>query len=70
MGAWTLVYMGGYALGPLIGGVVLDAVGGRAAFALVGACGLLGAALFVRCCAAPPVRACPTTRAHSSRSRL
>lgn len=47
MGAWTLVYMGGYALGPLIGGAVLDALGGRVAFALVGACGLLGAALFL-----------------------
>ena len=27
MGAWTLVYMAGYALGPLLGGWALDALG-------------------------------------------
>jgi MFS family permease len=46
MGAWTLVYMGGYALGPLLGGWALDALGGRRAFLVVAAAGLLGAALF------------------------
>jgi MFS family permease len=46
MGAWTLVYMGGYALGPLLGGAAMDALGGRTAFALAAAAGLLGAALF------------------------
>ena len=46
MGAWTLVYMGGYALGPLLGGWALDALGGRGAFLAVAAVGLLGAALF------------------------
>ena len=46
MGAWTLVWMFGLALGPTLGGVVLDAFGPRGAFALVMAAGLAGAALF------------------------
>jgi MFS family permease len=46
MGVWTIVYMGGYALGPLLGGWALDALGGRAAFAVVTAACLVGAALF------------------------
>jgi len=46
MGAWTLVYMGGYALGPLLGGWALDALGGRGAYVAIAAAGLLGAALF------------------------
>ena len=46
MGAWTLVYTGGYALGPLLGGWALEALGGRGAFVAVGAAGLLGAVLF------------------------
>jgi len=46
MGAWTLVYIGGYSLGPLLGGWALEALGGRGAFALIAAAGLTGAALF------------------------
>ena len=46
MGMWTLVYMGGYALGPLLGGWALARLGGRGAFAVIAAAGLLGAALF------------------------
>jgi MFS family permease len=46
MGAWTLVYMGGYALGPLIGGWAMDRLGGRDAFLVIAAAGVLGAALF------------------------
>jgi MFS family permease len=46
MGMWTLVYMGGYALGPLLGGWALARLGGRGAFAATGAVALLGAALF------------------------
>jgi len=46
MGAWSLVFMGGYALGPLLGGRVLDVLGGRGAYAVGAAAGLLGAALF------------------------
>ncbi len=46
MGVWTIVYMGGYALGPLLGGWALDALGGRTAFAIVAATCLVGAALF------------------------
>ena len=46
MGAWTLVYMAGYAIGPLLGGWALDALGGRGAFVVIAAAGVLGAALF------------------------
>jgi MFS family permease len=46
MGTWTLVYMGGYAFGPLIGGWALDVLGGRLAFAIIAVACLLGAALF------------------------
>jgi MFS family permease len=46
MGAWTLVFMGGYALGPLAGGRLLDVLGGRTAFTLCAATCALGAALF------------------------
>ena len=46
MGMWTIVYMGGYALGPLLGGWALDALGGRAAFAVIAVACLAGAALF------------------------
>ena len=46
MGVWTLIYMGGYALGPLLGGWALEALGGRTSFAITGAVCLLGAALF------------------------
>ncbi len=47
MGAWTLVYMGGYALGPLLGGWLLDSLGGRGAFAVDAVAGALGAVLFL-----------------------
>jgi len=46
MGVWTLVYTGGYALGPLIGGFALDRLGGRGAFLVIAVTGVLGAALF------------------------
>jgi len=46
MGVWTFVYIGGYALGPLVGGWALDTLGGRGAFVAIAAAGLLGAALF------------------------
>ncbi len=46
MGMWTLVYMGGYALGPLLGGWALARLGGRGAFAAIAAAAFLGAALF------------------------
>jgi MFS family permease len=46
MGAWTLVQMGGYGLGPTFGGMALDRLGAQRAFALIGCCGLLGALLF------------------------
>jgi MFS family permease len=46
MGTWTIVYMGGYALGPLLGGWALDGLGGRPAFVVVAAACLTGAVLF------------------------
>lgn len=50
MGMWTIVYMGGYALGPLLGGWALDRLGGHAAFAVVAAACLAGALLFPLLC--------------------
>ncbi len=46
MGVWTLTYMGGYAMGPLLGGWALDSLGGRVSFALTAAVCVLGALLF------------------------
>ena len=46
MGVWTLTYMGGYAMGPLLGGWALDSLGGRVSFALTAAVCALGALLF------------------------
>jgi MFS family permease len=46
MGVWTLVYIGGYAMGPLLGGWALDRLGGRVSFALTAAVCALGALLF------------------------
>jgi len=46
MGAWTLVQMGGYALGPTFGGWALDGLGARPAFSLVGVLALTGSLLF------------------------
>jgi MFS family permease len=47
MGAWTLVWTGGIALGPIFGGLAMDHLGGRGAYAIVLAAGLTGAALYV-----------------------
>jgi MFS family permease len=46
MGVWTLIYMGGYAIGPLLGGWMLDALGGQASFAITAAVCLGGVVLF------------------------
>jgi MFS family permease len=43
---WTLVWMFGLSLGPTLGGLLLDALGGRGLFGLVLAVGLLGAVAF------------------------
>jgi MFS family permease len=45
MGAWSLVWIGGQALSPLVTGWSMDTFGGRPAFAAVLAVGLAGAAL-------------------------
>lgn len=47
MGLWTLVWLGGTALGPTVGGPALDFLGGRAAYLLLLAAALLGALLFL-----------------------
>ena len=47
MGAWTITFLGGYALGPLCGGIALDAMGARDAFLVVGGAGLAGAASYL-----------------------
>ena len=47
MGTWTIVYLGGYALGPLCGGYAMDTMGSRPAFLVVAAAGLAGALCFV-----------------------
>ena len=46
MSAWTIVYLGGSALGPIFGGYAIGALGPKNAFLIVGAAGLCGAALF------------------------
>jgi MFS family permease len=43
MGAWTIVYLGGCALGPLCGGYAIDLLGARRAFLVVAVAGLAGA---------------------------
>ena len=46
VGIWTLVWMFGLSLGPTVGGLLMDALGGRGLFGLVLAAGLLGAVAF------------------------
>ena len=46
MGAWTLVQMAGYALGPTFGGMAMDRLGESGAALVIVACGLTGAALY------------------------
>lgn len=46
MGAWTLVQMAGYALGPLFGGWAMDALGEPGAAVVILGCGTTGAALY------------------------
>ena len=46
MGVWTVVWNGGAALGPAFGGVAMDHIGARQAFAVLLVVGLIGAVLF------------------------
>lgn len=46
MSAWTFVYLGGSALGPIFGGFAVAVLGPRVAFLIVGIAGLLGGILF------------------------
>ena len=45
MGVWTLVWLGGCALGPTFGGLAMDSLGGRGAYLVILAAALLGALL-------------------------
>ncbi len=56
MGAWTIVYLGGYAFGPLCGGWALDRLGARPAFLVAGGAGLAGAACFLALATRPAFR--------------
>jgi MFS family permease len=47
MGAWTVMWNGGASVGPLLGGILIGAIGGRGAFGTVLVLGLLGAVLFL-----------------------
>ncbi len=47
MGAWTVMWNGGISVGPLLGGVLIGAAGGRQAFGTVLVLGVIGAALFL-----------------------
>ena len=47
MSAWTIVYLGGSALGPIFGGRAIGVLGPEVAFLIVGTAGLLGAILFL-----------------------
>jgi MFS family permease len=57
MGAWTLVWMGGLALGSTLGGLAMDDLGARGAYMLILATGLLGSLLFALQKAKPAVTA-------------
>jgi MFS family permease len=46
MGIWSLVWVGGQALGPLFGGMLMASLGGRGAYGVVFAAGSLGTVLF------------------------
>jgi len=58
MSVWTIVYLGGSALGPIFGGHAIASLGPRGAFVVVGIAGLGGAALF------PLLRLLPGMRLH------
>ena len=47
MGAWTLVWTAGVALGPIFGGMAMQQLGGRGAYAIVLVAGLTGAGLYL-----------------------
>ena len=47
MGSWTLIYIAGQgALGPLLGGLLLDRLGAHTSYGLLIVCGLVGACLY------------------------
>ena len=47
MGSWTLIYIAGQgALGPLLGGLLLDRLGAHVSYGLLIVCGLAGACLY------------------------
>jgi MFS family permease len=59
MGVWTLIYVGGYGLGPLFGGWAFDALGPRGAYLVALAVGMCGGLLFFLLAAAGTPSASP-----------
>jgi MFS family permease len=47
MGVWSIVWVGGQALAPLVTGAAMDRLGSRPAWALIMVAGLVGGALYV-----------------------
>ncbi len=47
MGVWSIVWVGGQALAPLVTGTAMDRLGGRPAWALIMVAGLVGGVLYV-----------------------
>ena len=69
MGAWSLVWIGGQALSPLYAGWGMDVLGGRAAFLVVLAAGLAGAALYPLLCRGVRERERPAAGVTARRSQ-
>jgi MFS family permease len=59
LGVWTFIFLCGYSVGPLLGGLVLDRLGTHGAYLVVAAAGLTGAALLFALSAAYRLRARP-----------
>jgi MFS family permease len=47
MGAWSVMWNGGASMGPLVGGILIGAIGGREAFGTMLVFGAIGAVLFM-----------------------
>jgi MFS family permease len=47
LGVWTFVFLAGYSLGPLLGGLVVTALGPQPAYLIVAATGVAAAALLL-----------------------
>ena len=70
MAFWTLIFIGGCALVPTVGGYAIEALGYRGAYAFVCAAGLTGAGLFAvlgpRAAPVPAAGASPAQESESA----